>query len=220
VGRCRRICLKKGALPPQLQVSPACVCGSRKQNTKEAGTTYSGMILIIHRPHQPSAVQSGLTSGVAYSDKYAKRVTVDKFDFEFFEGLKDQINKDHRLLQGFTKKHWKEVRKRLSNTKGTMDRFVVCQSSNSDDAVAKAVAAIESNEDANLEESLKDLKRPAKKMKHKDTNDKENEPQCKTFENNPDYIDLGDRRFPYQNHRNTNMYLMTWLEIPTRSTPK
>jgi hypothetical protein len=119
----------------------------------------------------------------------------DKFDFEFFEGLKDQINKGHRLLQGFTKKYWREVRKRLSDTKGsTMDRFVVCRSSDSDDAVAKAVAAIESNEDANLEESLKDLKRAAKKMKHEDTNDKENEPQRKTFENNSDYIDFKEQK--------------------------
>jgi hypothetical protein len=129
-----------------------------------------------------------------YRDDYAKRVTVDEFDFEFFEGLKNQINQDHRLLQGFTKKYWKEVRKRLSNTKGTMDQFVVRLSSDSDDAVAKAAAAIESNADANLEESLKDLKRPAKKMKHEDTTDKENELQRKTFENNPDYIDFKEQK--------------------------
>jgi hypothetical protein len=72
--------------------------------------------------------------------------------------------------------------KALEHQWQTMDRFVVRLSSDSDDAIAKAVAAIESNEDANLEESLKDLKRPAKKMKREDTNDKENEPQRKTFE--------------------------------------
>jgi hypothetical protein len=82
-------------------------------------------------------IPSRYKGGGYHHDEYTKRVTVDKFDFEFFEGLKDQINRDHRLLQGFTKKYWKEVRKRLSNTKGTMDRFVVRQSSDSDAAVAK-----------------------------------------------------------------------------------
>jgi hypothetical protein len=44
-----------------------------------------------------------------------------------------------------------------------MDPFVVRQSSDSDDAIAKAVAAIESNKDTNLEEVLKELEKACKK---------------------------------------------------------
>jgi hypothetical protein len=203
MGRYQQICLKKEPCHHNCKF-PACVW---LKKTEYQGSRNDLLWHDFNHPYVTPAIGSaiwvdfqGCLSIIpcrykgTYHNKYAKRVTVDKFDFEFFGGLKNQINKDHRLLQGFTKKYWKEMRKRLSNTKGTMDQFVVRLSSNSNDAVAKAAAAIESNAYANLEESLKDLKRPAKKMKHEYTNDKENEPQCKTFENNPDYIDFKEQK--------------------------